>query len=128
MREVLKTCRADCLGYAKLFSVLGRHYGLNLGIVEVVTDNRGRIMPHTATLVKLADGSPQFVDFWYGCRNIRHQRLGLNIKREGRWRIEDIDFSAIKEVEEISYLPDDTVDSITLYILGNRSLKDGNYT
>ena len=125
--EVLETGRADCLGYAKLFTVLGIRWGLDLGVVEVVIDNRGQAVPHTATLVKLADGSPRFVDFWYGCRNIRHQRLALNVKRRGRWQVEDIDFPDIKNAQEIAYLPEYCVDAVTLYIRGNRSLKQEDY-
>src|SRR5512136_116036 len=75
LREVLKTGRADCLGYAKLFSVLGIRWGLDLGVVEILIDNRGQSVPHSAALVKLADSSSQFVDFWYGCRSIQHRRL-----------------------------------------------------
>jgi tetratricopeptide (TPR) repeat protein len=125
--QVLKTGRADCLGYAKLFSVLGIRWGMDLGVVEVIIDNRGQSVPHTAALVKLADGTSRFVDFWYGCRNIQHRRMALSVKRRGRWRVEDIDFADFKEVEEISYLPDNCVDAITLYIEGNQALKQKDY-
>jgi tetratricopeptide (TPR) repeat protein len=127
LNEVLKTGKADCLGYAKLFTTLGRAAGLDLGVAEVVTDYRGCNMPHTCSLVKLAGGKNQFVDFWYGSQDIRHKRLGLAIKKQGDWKIEDIDFPKIKKLEEISYLPDDRVDGITFYIEGNRSLKEENY-
>ena len=83
LREVLATGKADCLGYAKLLTVLGRHCGLDLGVVEVIVDTRGIIVPHTATLVRLADGKPQIVDFWYGSTDSWHQRLGLSVRREG---------------------------------------------
>jgi tetratricopeptide (TPR) repeat protein len=125
--QVLQTGAADCLGYAKLFTTLGRDYGLDAGVVEIIIDNRGRSVPHTCSLVKLADGAKQFVDFWYGSRDIRHKRLGLQVKREGAWTVEDIDLKAIKKAEDISYLPDGLVDGITLYIEGNRSLKKGDY-
>ncbi len=125
--EVLETRQADCLGYAKLLTTLGRYCGLDLGIVEVVIDNRGRNVPHTATLVRLADGARQFIDFWYGSKDIRHKRLGLRVKRNGRWRIADIDYTDLNNAEDIRYLPDNTVDAITLYIEGNRSLKQGNF-
>jgi tetratricopeptide (TPR) repeat protein len=127
LREVLKTDRADCLGYAKLFSVLGIHWGLDLGVVEILIDNRGQSVPHSVTLVKLADSSSQFVDFWYGCRSIQHRRLALNVRRRGRWKVEDIDFDDIQGAEDISYLPDYCVDAITLYIEGNRALKQEDY-
>jgi tetratricopeptide (TPR) repeat protein len=127
LREMLTTGKADCLGYAKIFTTLGRHCGLDLGIVEVILDNRGRNVPHTATLVILAGNSLQFVDFWYGSRNIKHQRLGLKVKYGLQWRIEDINFPDLKKVDSVTYLPDYCVDAITLYIEGNRSLKKRDY-
>lgn len=127
LREVLQYGEADCLGYVKLMTTLGRECGLDLGLVEVIIDNRGCNVPHTATLVKLSGGKRQFVDFWYGSSNIRHKRLCLQVKTKGTWNIGDIDFPEIKKAEDISYLPDDRVDGITLYVEGNRSLKEGNY-
>lgn len=127
LTEVLDNGKADCLGYAKLFTVLGRCCGLDLGVVEVITDIRGMNVPHTVTLVRLAGGSRQIVDFWYGSTNIHHQRLGMNVKRGNKWQIEDIDYESIREAEDISYLPDYAVNAITLYIEGNRSLKAGDY-
>jgi tetratricopeptide (TPR) repeat protein len=125
--EVLEARQADCLGYAKLLTVLGRCCGLNLGIVEVVIDNRGRNVPHTATLFLMADGSRQFIDFWYGSKDIQHKRLGLRVKRSGRWRIADVNYADLKKAGDVTYLPDKAVDAITLYIEGNRSLKQGNF-
>lgn len=127
LREVLETGKADCLGYARLFILLGRKCGLDTGVVEVIIDNRGMNVPHTATLVRLPGGQSQFVDFWYGSRKIRHRRLGLRVKRGNEWRIEDIDYKDLKNAEDISYLPDYCVDAITLYIEGNRYLKEGDY-
>ena len=127
LREVLQTGRADCLGYAKIFIVLGRYCGMDMGVVEVIVDNRGMNVPHTATLVRLANGQLQFIDFWYGSQDIRHQRLGLRVKLDNRWQVMDIDFPDIKDAEAVSYLPDSCVDGITLYIEGNRSLKKKDY-
>lgn len=127
LRKVLQTEKADCLGYAKLFTTLGRDCGLDLGVVEVIIDNRGRNVPHTVSLVNLAGGGKRFVDFWYGSQNIRPRRMGLRIKRKSGWDIEDIDFSDINRAGDISYLQDEAVDAITLYVEGNRSLKAGNY-
>jgi hypothetical protein len=42
LRDVLLHQQADCLGYAKLLSSVGRRFGLDIGIVEVVIDNGGR--------------------------------------------------------------------------------------
>ena len=126
--EVIKTGEADCLGYSKLFTILGRQCGLKAGVVEVIIDNRGYAVPHTAILVNLADGRRQIIDCWYGSENIRHKRLGLRVKSKGRWNVEDIDLLEIKRTEDISFLPDALVDSITLYIEGNRLLKAHDYS
>jgi tetratricopeptide (TPR) repeat protein len=128
LRQVLRTGSADCLGYGKLFTTLGRLCGLNTGIVEVVVDNLGRNVPHTAILLKQASGKPRFIDFWCGSTDIRHKRLGLQVKRNSRRQVEDVDFREIAEAEEINYLPDACVDGITCYIQGNRALKEGEYS
>jgi tetratricopeptide (TPR) repeat protein len=127
LREVLQNGEADCLGYGKLFTTLGRACGLDTGVVEIVVDNRGRHVPHTGSLVRLSGGKRQLLDFWYGSTDIRHKRLGLQVKRQGQWEVQDIDFRDMAKMEDISYLPDDRVDAITLYVEGNRSLKEGLY-
>ncbi len=127
LRQVLREGSADCLGYGKLFTTLGRLCGLETGIVEVLVDNRGRSVPHSAVLVKLAGGRPRFIDFWYGSTDIRHKRLGLQVRRGGRWQVEDMDFRDMLKTEAISYLPDACVDAITCYILGNRAFKDADF-
>jgi tetratricopeptide (TPR) repeat protein len=125
--EVLETRQADCLGYAKLFTVLGRYCGLDTGIVEVIIDNRGKTVPHTVALARMVNRRRQFIDLWYGSEDIRHKRLGLRLKRGGKWQMADSDFKDLPEAEDISYLPDHCVDAITLYIEGNRSLKQKDY-
>ncbi len=126
LAEAARTGRADCLGYAKLFTVLGRCCGLDTGVVEVIIDNRGMNVPHTAILVNLSGKKLQFVDLWYGSKNIKHRRLGLRIERDSIWRIEDTDYCDLHG-ESVTYLPDRCVDAITLYIEGNRSLKNQAY-
>jgi tetratricopeptide (TPR) repeat protein len=128
LHEVLRTGQADCLGYAKIFTILSRYCGLDSGIVEVIIDNCGRNIPHTISLVILPDNSLQFIDFWYGSKDIRHQRLGLRVKHTTEWHIEDIDYKNLKRAKEVTYLPDYCVDAITLYIEGNRSLKNKDYS
>jgi tetratricopeptide (TPR) repeat protein len=128
LSEVLQTGEADCLGYSKIFTHLGRLCGLNLGVVEIITDCLGRNVPHTATLVNLSGGKKRIIDFWYGSKNIRHKRLGLLVKNHGIWKIDDLDYSDIRHVEDVSHLPDVQVDAITLYIEGNRALNEVNYT
>jgi tetratricopeptide (TPR) repeat protein len=121
LRDVLSQGRADCLGYAKLFTLLGRVFGLDAGVIEAVIDNAGRYVPHTACLVKLADGQLRFVDLWYGSKNIEHQRMGLRVRRGRVWRIEDLTPEEVYR-QEVSYLPDSCVNGITQYIFGNRHL------
>jgi len=122
LSTVLLEGSADCLGYAKLFTVLGRLFGLDVGVVEIVVDNAGRYVPHTAVLVRLSNGRLRFIDLWYGSKNIRHKRIGLQVKRGGRWQVEDLEYGELGSQEQVSYLPDSFVDAITLYIRGNRCL------
>ncbi|MBA7602107.1 hypothetical protein ES703_09193 [subsurface metagenome] len=126
--EVLLQGSADCLGYAKLFTLLGRLFGLDVGVIEVVIDNRGRYVPHTAVLVRLENHRLRFVDLWYGSKNIRHKRLGLQVKQDGAWRIEDLEVRKLGSREEVRYLPDLCVDAITLYIRGNQHLERREFT
>jgi len=121
--EVLVQGSADCLGYAKLFTLLGRLFGLDVGVIEVVIDNRGRYVPHSAVLVRLENHRLRFVDLWYGSKNIRHKRLGLQVKQGRAWRIEDLEVRKLSSQEEVCYLPDRCVDAITLYIRGNQHLE-----
>jgi tetratricopeptide (TPR) repeat protein len=145
LREVLQTRKADCLGYCKLFTVLGRYCGLDCGVADVIVDNRGITMPHSAVLVRLINRKPTFLDFWYGSKNPHHRRLGLRVKFENRWKVVDVESTQLRtcaplrapqtpepipSIDEAScldytYLPDSCVDGITLYIEGNRFLKQG---
>jgi tetratricopeptide (TPR) repeat protein len=126
LREVLQTGKADCLGYCKLFTVLGRFCGLDCGVVDVIVDNRGIAMPHSAELVRLINRKPIFLDFWYSSKNPHHRRLGLRIKQNNRWKVVDAEAGELKK-SHCTYLPDSCVDGITLYIKGNRFLKNGEY-
>jgi len=125
--EVLLQSRADCLGYAKLFTLLGRLFGLNAGIIEVVVDNAGRYVPHTAVLVRLKNRNLRFIDLWYGSKNTRHRRIGLQVKQGGAWRTEDRELKELNDLEECRYLPDSCVNAITRYILGNRYLESQEF-
>jgi len=121
--EVLLQGSADCLGYAKLFTLLGRLFGLDAGVIEIVVDNAGRYVPHTAVLVRLSDGRLRVIDLWYGSKNIRHKRIGLQVNQGGAWRIEDVEMGRLSNQREKCYLPDSCVDAITHYIYGNRYLE-----
>jgi tetratricopeptide (TPR) repeat protein len=125
LEDVLLYQQADCLGYAKLLSHLGKRFALDIGIVEVVIDNAGRYTPHYVNLVKLSRRNWQFMDLWYGARNARHHRIGAQVKEKGKWGIKDLDWNELKEVENIRGLPEKAVDGITYYILGNRHLEKG---
>jgi hypothetical protein len=84
LRDVLLYQQADCLGYAKLLNCLGQRFALDIGIVEVVIDNGGRYTPHYINLVKFSSGRRQFMDLWYGSRNIKHRRIGAQVgEKEG---------------------------------------------
>jgi len=125
LRDALQHQQADCLGYAKLLSQLGERLALNIGIIEVVIDNTGRYTPHYINLVKLSSDTRQFMDLWYGSRDIKHRRIGAQIKEEGKWQIKDLDWNELEEIEDIRGLPKKAVDGITYYILGNRHMEKG---
>ena len=117
--EVLSTRRADCLGYARLFSALGPGFDLELGVVEVLIDNAGRYVPHHVSLLNLADGTYRFIDAWYGSSNINHRRIGARVNGKPR----DIDREELSEIHNLRGLPEACVAAITLYIRGNRCLE-----
>ncbi len=125
MDRVLAAGEADCLGYARVFQELGRGLGLDVGIVEVLVDNAGRAVPHVVNIVRLAGSRIRFVDLWYGSRNIRHRRLGLQVRRRGRWRVIDVDRRDLRRWEDIRGLPPRCVDAIAGYMIGNRRLERG---
>ena len=125
LRDVLLQQQADCLGYAKLLSRLGQKFALDIGIVEVVIDNGGRYTPHYVNLIKFSSGERKFMVLWYGSRNIKHRRIGAQVKEGERWQIKDLDWSELESVEDIRGLPSTSVDGITYYILGNRHLEKG---
>lgn len=119
--EVLREGVADCLGYAKLFTLLARRLGLEAGVIEVVIDNSGRYVPHTAALVRLSRQRWRCLDLWYGSKNIHHRRIGLRVKQGGTWQTADVDQPKPAGLE-VSYLADSCINAITLYIRGNRHL------
>jgi len=117
--EVLSIRRADCLGYARLFSALGAEFDLELGIVEVLIDNAGRYVPQHVNLLNLADGTYRFIDAWYGPKDINHRRIGALVDGELR----DIDRQELSAIHDLKGLPDHCIEAITLYIKGNRCLE-----
>ena len=119
LEEVLATGRADCLGYAKLFSALGEKFGLELGIVEVLIDNMGRYVPHHVNLLNLYDETHRFIDAWYGSPDISHRRIGALVEDKPR----DIDREELAEIKDLKGLPDRCIEAITLYVRGNRFLE-----
>jgi tetratricopeptide (TPR) repeat protein len=123
--RVLGECQADCLGYATLFQRIGKRLGLHTGIVEVVIDNAGRLVPHVINIARLSDESTRFIDLWYGSKNIRHRRLGLMVKGRGRWQIVDADWRELRHFTNFKGLPPRCVDAITGYMIGNRHLERG---
>lgn len=125
LTDVLAHKQADCLGFAQLLNCLGRRYGLDIGIVEVIIDNAGRYTPHYVNILKLSPNKWQCLDLWYGSKNIRHRRIGAQVKAEDRWEIRDLDWEDLQRAEDIQGLPQSYVEGIIYYILGNRHLERG---
>lgn len=125
IERVLNEAQADCLGYARLFQQLGKRLGLDTGIVEVVIDNAGRTVPHLVNIVRLSDKRTRFVDLWYGSKNVRHRRLGLMVKQNGRWSVADVNWRELRRLTEVKGLPPHCIDAIAGYMIGNRHLDRG---
>jgi len=123
--QVLTERHADCLGYVKTFQLLGKRFGLDIGIVEVVIDNAGRYVPHPINILRLAGNRRQFIDPWYGSKDISHQRIGIQVKERGKWLIKDVDRDELEKLTDVKGLPTECVDAITYYIMGNRHLEQG---
>jgi len=123
--EVLTQGHADCLGYARVIGMLGTWFGLDIGVVDIVIDNAGRYVPHSTNLLTLSDKRLQLVDLWYGSKNINHRRVGVQVKEQGTWRVEDIEWPERDRWEEVRPLPLGCVEAITWYIRGNRHLGRG---
>jgi len=123
LRDVLLHRQADCLGYAQLMNCLGQRFGLDSGIVEIVIDNGGRYVPHYVNLIKFSSGKRQFMDLWYGGKDIKHRRIGAHIKEGRKWRVRDLDWDELEDVEDIKGLPPKAIEGIIHYILGNRHLR-----
>lgn len=121
--EVLSIRRADCLGYARLFSALGAKFGLDLGIVEVLIDNAGRHVPHYVNLLNLSNGTFLFIDIWYGSKNISHRRIAALVNGKPR----DIDREELGEINSLKGLPDRCVEAITFYVKGNQCLTQNEF-
>jgi len=123
--QVLTERRADCLGYVKIFQLLGKRFGLDIGIVEVVIDNAGRYVPHPINILRLAGKRYQFIDPWYGSKDISHQRIGAQVRQKGKWLIKDVDRDELEKLTDVKGLPAECIDAITYYIIGNRHLEQG---
>jgi tetratricopeptide (TPR) repeat protein len=123
--QVVNQRIADCLGYVKMFQLLGKEFGLDIGIVEVVIDNAGRYVPHPISILRLAGKRYQFIDPWYGSKDISHQRIGAQVREKGKWLIKDVNRDELEKLTDVKGLPTGCVDAITYYIIGNRHLEQG---
>lgn len=123
LKDVLRHKQADCLGFAQLLACLGQRYCLEIGIVEVLVDNAGRYTPHYANIVRLFPKGWLCLDLWYGSKNIKHRRIGAQVKVKDSWEIKDLDRDELEKVEDIQGLPQNCLEGIIHYILGNRYLE-----
>jgi tetratricopeptide (TPR) repeat protein len=126
MDDALRVGKADCLAYSKIFTVLGRRLGLDAGVVDVLIDCGGRNNPHTAVLANLRGGKVRFLDLWYGCKNVRHRRVGLRVLAHKVWVMKDVDLAKTGGLT-ITSLAERSVNGITRYVRGNAHLSRGEY-
>ena len=125
LEPVLSERCADCLGYVKIFKMLGRRLALDIGAVDVVIDNAGRYIPHIVNILKLADKRIYFIDPWYGSKNINHQRVGLQVKEGSDWVIRDVNRHELESLTDVRGLPQQCLDATTYYMMANRHLEKG---
>jgi tetratricopeptide (TPR) repeat protein len=123
LQRIITERRADCLGYARLFELLGRNLGLDIGIAEVIVDNAGRYVPHFVNLLRISDGTTRFVDAWYGSTDILHRRMGLHVRQDHYWAIRDVESSELRDFAGVRGIPPRCVYATTLFMLGNRHLE-----
>ncbi|MBI4301996.1 MAG: tetratricopeptide repeat protein, partial [Chloroflexi bacterium] len=120
---ILAQGSADCLGYAQLYTLLGRRLGLDIGVIEVIIDNAGRNIPHTANLLKLSNQERRLLDLWYGSKDINHRRIGLRAKEGKEWVTKDVDWEKQRDLKDVASLSDEEVQGMVRYVWGNRYLQ-----
>ncbi len=126
--DVLSQRRADCLGYAQLFTILAKDFGLDAGVIEVLRDSRGSYVPHVICMVRLANGRKRLVDPWYGSSDIRHRLVVVRVKQRGKLILKSLTMKGLESASEILGLSREQICGIEFYILGNfffdRGMKD----
>lgn len=126
LSDVLSQRRADCLGYARILTVLAAHFGIDAGVVEVVQDNRGSYVPHYVCLVNLSGKKRRLIDPWYGSANICHRLLTARVKEGASWATRQVSMETLQAHPSVSGLSREQVCGISLYILGNSHLNQAN--
>lgn len=126
LSDVLSQRRADCLGYARILTVLAAHFGIDAGVVEVVQDNRGSYVPHYVCLVNLSGKKRRLIDGWYGSANIHHRLLTARVKEGDSWVTRQLSMKTLAAHPDVSGLSGEQVCGISLYVLGNSYLSQAN--
>ena len=117
--DVLTQRRADCLGYAKLFTILAKNFGLDAGVVEVIRDCRGRYVPHIVSMIRLADGRKRLVDPWYGSPDIRHRLMNARVRQRRKFVSKTMTLKSLESSSGVFGLSPEQIRGIDFYILGN---------
>jgi tetratricopeptide (TPR) repeat protein len=125
LQRVLTERRADCLGFARFFDLVGNDLGLDTGVAEVIIDNAGRYVPHFVNVLRLSDGQTRFIDAWYGSNDIMHRRIGLQVNMNGNWIMMDVDHDRLTSFSNIKGIPPRCVSATAVFMIGNRHLEKG---
>lgn len=125
LADVCRERRADCLGYAQLFTFLMREFGLEGGVIEALQDSSGSYVPHQVCLVRLTDGRKRLVDGWYGSADMRHQLVTVRVRTDSRLKSRDLTFEELELTSEVFSLAPEHVAGVSFYILGNAYLERG---
>ena len=123
LSDVLSWDSADCLGYAKLFSFLGRAFGLDTGVIEVLQDNRGAYVPHFVSLVNLSDGKKKLVDLWCGSTAIKHRLMTARIEEKEKLVLKNLTMAALESATQVCGLAPEHLSGVDFYVLGNSFLE-----
>jgi len=92
LSDVLRTKKADCVGYSQVYWIICKRLGLDVGIVPVYKDNQGEYRygngSHYCNVLTLSDGREILADLAYDEFDIKHQRVGNKfVSKEGVYSV-----------------------------------------
>ncbi|NQT07283.1 MAG: tetratricopeptide repeat protein, partial [Candidatus Omnitrophica bacterium] len=113
LRDALGREAANCFGFAQVFTAFASKFGLAVGSVhvfrgpqgEIFRNSKGNIMEHMCNILMLSDGRKYLVDLTIGKKAIRYQKIKLEVKESGKWKVGYVDARETQKIEEVRGLP-----------------------